>query len=92
MQFDKYIFPVSNLGNELVVMFKEPKSTSVKQVNFFFDYLESIVESRYFHLVIDLSDAAPPNAEVRAEIRERIKNIDPQIISYQIFYMTILIN
>lgn len=78
----KYIYIIES--DDLVINVKETKTTTVNQVNKYFDYIEELSKNNSFTIIIDLSDAAPPNAEIRYEIQNRFKPIKHLIKSYKI--------
>ena len=82
IDIEKYIYIIES--DDLVINVKETKTTTVNQVNKYFDYIEELSKNNSFTIIIDLSDATPPNAEIRYEIQNRFKPIKHLIKSYKI--------
>ena len=66
----------------LIVIYKEARVITPTQINAFMDYLEELVEDKEFYIIIDLSNAKPPNAECRATLRERFSEVHNRVRAY----------
>lgn len=67
--------------NEIpIVLFKELDKTTVESVDFHWDYITEITNGKAFYLIVDLSEATPPSAEVRFALKKRYMDIMDSII------------
>jgi len=78
----KYVYLIDS--DKLIVYLQETKKTTVNQVNLFFNQVENLANNNNFNIIIDLSHASPPNAEIRNEIKIRFSTIDHLIDSYSL--------
>lgn len=69
----------------LIILFKEFKETTIDFVNSSFDEIEKAADERHFNLICDLSEANPPKAEIRHELKNRFARIDNQLNSVNLF-------
>lgn len=80
-----FIQVIGDNNNYLIVIYKEAPQTSVAQINLFFDYVYEVTAGRDFHFIVDLSETNPPNAEIRNAIKSRIKPMEKNVISYNLY-------
>lgn len=67
--------------NEIpIVLFKELDKTTAESVDLHWDYITEIANGKAFYLIVDLSEATPPSAEVRFALKKRYMDIMDSII------------
>ena len=81
----KDFYFLEEIDGLLVIVYKEVENTTVNQIHEYFDYLTKFSDGKKFHLIIDLSRAKPPSAEVRAALKLRFKLLEEKVVSYHVF-------
>lgn len=67
--------------NEIpIILFKELDKTTPESVELHWDYITEIANGKAFYLIIDLSEATPPSAEVRFALKKRYTEIKDLVI------------
>lgn len=83
MNLKDHIYVYKNhSASSMIVIYKEARVITPTQIHAFMDYLEELVEDKDFFIIIDLSDAKPPNAESRATLKERFSEVHNRIKAY----------
>ena len=68
-----------------IILYREAKEPNRKQINNYFDFLTELIMDKQFHIIIDLTEAKPPNADVRNAVKNRFLQLEDYILSYQVY-------
>ena len=79
------VYIVSSDLEDLILVFKEAKKTTLSQSTIYFNKVKAIVGEKPFHYIVDISETETPCVEVRNYIKHELQKLDTQIISYNIF-------
>ena len=82
---EENVYIIEHINDIPIIIYKEIQNTTIDDIEYFFNYLNKISNNKKFNLIIDLSAASPPNAELRAYIKSRFDKINHLIISVNIF-------
>ena len=83
MNLKDHIYVYKNhSASSMIVIYKEARVIAPTQIHQFMDYLEELVEDNDFYIIIDLSNAKPPNAECRATLKERFSEVQNRVRAY----------
>ena len=88
MKPEDFIYVVKTQQNIPIVLYQEIKSPSIESINLFFDYVEKLTNKNKFYFIFDLSHAEPPNAEIRALLKDRYKSLEDYLIETHVYVGT----
>ena len=77
------VFILEKLDDADIIVFIREKNITHTQINEHFDYLIQISSGKKFHLIVDLTQAPLPDAEMRSLIKVRFKLLKDSILSYR---------
>lgn len=88
MKPEDFIYIAKTHQNIPIIIYQELKSPSIESINLFFDYVEKLTNKNKFYFIVDLSHAEPPNAEIRALLKNRYKMLEDYIITTHVYIGT----
>jgi len=80
---EKRVNIVSVQNGERIIECLEINKASEESINVFWERVEELVDGNPFHFIVDLSQAEPPNAIIRAALHERYNRVSDKCVSTQ---------
>ena len=68
-----------------IIIVYEPSKPSVETVKNNWKYIKTLIEGKKFHLINDISKAPPPKADVRHAVKETLVEMEPYLVSSQVY-------
>ena len=68
-----------------IVIVYEPSKPSVETVKNNWKYVQKLTEGKKFHLINDISQAPPPKSDVRHAVKETLVEMEPYLLSSQVY-------
>ena len=81
---DERIYISGKSNDAYIIVYIEQKKVTANHIDESFDYLIKIIDDKNLHVIFDLTQATPPNAEVRDRLRQRLNLLEDRILSYSI--------
>ena len=80
---EKRVNLVSGQNGERIIEYFEIDKASEESINVFWERVEEFVDGNPFHFIVDLSEAEPPNADIRAAVHARYNRVSDKCVSTQ---------
>ena len=68
-----------------IALFKEAADPTIESIQESWKLLSNLTEGKQFHMIADLSNASPPPAYIRSEVKRQYLKVKPNILSVQTF-------
>ena len=68
-----------------IVIIYEPAKPTVETVQNNWKYIQKLTEGKKFHMINDISKAPPPKADVRHAVQETLVEMEPYLMSSQVY-------
>ena len=70
--------------NPIIIVYEPPKPT-IETVKENWKYIQTLTKGQKFHMINDISNAPPPKADVRHAVKDTFTEMEPYLLSSQVY-------